>query len=399
MSSENKKEAFSLKTLWNLCKQRRKFIVIFVAAFVVLSGVYTYITSYEYSASAKVFPPETDGGAGGLSGFLQSLSGGVAIGEAMGKSVHIELYLDMLNSRAVAKHIAEKCKLNERERFQVGNETELYDMVSSMIEAESRRSGIIIINSSIETPYFPDSSEKAKAANFISEFVNAAVEGLDEVNKRRTNFKSKKKREYIAIVLKENERKLDSVDAELEKFQRQHKVLSLDEQTKAILENAIIIGTELSKAEVQLGLSKQEFEKGSPIVKAFRRKVEDLRSQYQKIQSGGLIQEDKFSIPLTNVPELIRKYTNLKREQEILTQVNLYLKTQKHQHGIQAESDVPTIQVLDEAVPPYVRSSPSRVMTVVLALFLSLFLSVFIVVARAYAKGEVYIPKETGEDS
>jgi uncharacterized protein involved in exopolysaccharide biosynthesis len=294
----------------------------------------------------------------------------------------------------VAEHIVEECELKKNKDFKFENDDVLYDVVRNIIEVESNRSGLMFVNATIATHYFPSSTDKELAAELSSKIANSAVDGLNNLNREKSNSKAKKKKEFITNVLNENLRKIDSIDAEMEKFQQDNKVVAIDEQTAAILENAVGIGVELSKAEVEFGIAQQEFENNSPILKSYQRKVEDLRKQYEKTQIGGLIPTDKFSIPLENVPKLIRKYTTLMRDQKILTQVIMYLETQKHQETIQEESDIPMFQVLDPAFPPYKKASPSKLIMLVLAFFLSLFFSITWVTLIAFKKGQLYIQKK-----
>lgn len=379
---------FSLMNILSICKLHKIFIILFVSISILLTGVYSLIMPQQFSAIATVLPPEENQGGGGLSSFLQSISGGISLG-GLAKGTKIELYLEMLQSRAVAKHIVKKCNLEHYKNFQFQNKDILYDVVGNLLDVEANRSGLMIVNATISTPYFPNQKDKISAAKLSASIANAAVEGLDLINRHNKNFKAQKKKDFISGVLNQNLKKLDSIDIEIEKFQKTNKILALDEQTQAILDNAVAIGAELSKAEVQLGIANQEYKAQSPRLKAYQQKVANLKNQYDKVQLGGLTTTDKFSIPLTNVPKLIRIYTNLLRDQKILTQVILYLQTQKFQEAIQAESNIPTVLALDKAFPPYKRSSPSRVLMLAIGFLLSSFIAISFVIIRAFKKGNL----------
>jgi capsule polysaccharide export protein KpsE/RkpR len=116
------------------------------------------------------------------------------------------------------------------------------------------------------------------------------------------------KKEFIERVLLEKQLELDSIDRELEKYQKENKVLAIDKQTQAIVTNAITIGSELAKAEIELNIMLQEYEQSSPTVRIQKEKVANLKNQYNRIQSGGLTSTDEFSIPLQNIPNIIREY-------------------------------------------------------------------------------------------
>ncbi len=389
METKEAKE-FNIADFIYLIRQKKKFIIFFIIIFSALTLVYSYIIPHKYTATASILPPEEDAAGGGLSNFLQTLSGGFSFG-GLSKGLKIELYLEMMTSKTAAKYIVDKCNLRKYKEFQFENDEILYDVVSSLLYVEANRSGLMLVSATIATPYFPNSKDKQFAAELSAKIANAAVESLNFINKKKSNLKAIMKKDFISKVLQRNKKLLDSIDKDLETFQKQNKLIAIDEQTTAMLENIVNLGIALSKAEVEYSLAKQEFESGSPILKAFEEKLSSLREQYQRAQEGGIIPKDKFSIPFEHVPSLIRKYTNLIRDQKILTQVILYLETQKYQEEIQSESDIPTVFALDEAKPPYKKSSPSRLIMLILGIILSTFISVSYVVYQAFRKGEYYI--------
>jgi len=95
-------------------------------------------------------------------------------------------------------------------------------------------------------------------------------------------------------------------------------------------------------------------------------------------------QEEDFLLPFSQVPslalELARLTRNLKVEEEIFE----LLTQQYEQAKIQEKRDTPTVQVLDEAIPPTYRSKPRRTVLVGLAGLLSLFVGVFLAFGLEY---------------
>ena len=99
--------------------------------------------------------------------------------------------------------------------------------------------------------------------------------------------------------------------------------MEIDEQTQAIIKSAVSVGYDLAQAEIEYNMMLQEFNPGSPALRGYEQQLKTLKQQYRKIQTGGLMKDDEFSIPFTKVPSLIRQYTNLMRDQKILNQVKL----------------------------------------------------------------------------
>ncbi|MCX7735287.1 MAG: Wzz/FepE/Etk N-terminal domain-containing protein [Candidatus Kapabacteria bacterium] len=389
-------QEFSIGTLLNLLKFHKKIFLIIVSAITLIVAIYSFIAPEEFEATASIIPPEDAGAVGGLTSFLQSLSGGISIG-GVNQPSKIQLFQEYLKSREVAKTIVDTLKLRNHPWFEVPNEELLYWNVSQLLKVEIKRSGLILITTRIATPYFASKKDVEQAKKLSADIANSAIAALDLLNQRKTISKAKRKRQFIERMLVEKKTILDSIDSELEKFRQKNKVIEIDEQSKVILGSAVTVGAELAKAEIELSLKQQEYEPNSPMLKPFREKVENLRRQYQKIQRGGISSSDDFSIPLNEVPTLIRVYTNLMRDQKILESVNMYLETQKYQEAIQEESDVPTVEPLDKAHPPLLRVSPNRKIMILLAALISSILTFTGIVIYAFRKGKIYVKKVDSE--
>ncbi len=390
---EINKEELSLRIVFRIINLNRKFTLLVTASVIIFTLILSFIVPYEYEATATVLPPEETGGSAGLSSFLQSLSGGLSV-PGLSHGNKLELLADITKSREVAKYISQKLNLKSTSLFKGSDEEQILKAIDNILDVRVNRNGLIVVNSVVGTPYFSSSKSREDAAKLSAEIANAAVEGLDFINRRKNVSKARKKRLFIERVLMDNKLKLDSVDNALESFQMKNKVLAIDEQTKAILENAVNVGTELSKSEVELNLLMQDYDINSPKVKAYKKKVQGLQQQYNRTQHGGLVPNDNISIPLMNVPTLVKEYTNLVRDQKIMAQVILYLETQKYQEAIQEESDIATVEPLDKAEPPYDRLSPDRKFMLIMGLIFGLFGSVVYLLIKGFYKGNLFIKRQ-----
>lgn len=390
MNNIDIKNEFTFRNIFQLIKLHKKFVSLFIIIFLIAAFIYSLIVPYEYQAIATVLPSKQSSGGSGLSSFLQGLSGGGEISfGSIGKANQSQVNAEILKSRAVAKYVVEKLELKNTPDFNSLSDEQIYDAIRSMLDVDVLRSGIIEVISIVETSYFPSSSDKDSASILAANIANTAIEGLDNVIRMKNVSSAKRTRMYIEGELLNYRKRLDSIEGVLEKFQSENKVLEIDEQTGAILNQAISLGADLTEAEIKLNFARQEYDESSSTVRALKKQVEFLRSQYEKIQKGGLISTDAFSIPLKDVPRLTRIFTNLVRDRKIIEKVILYLETQRHQEAIQEERDIPVVEQLDIAVPPEVRSAPSRKLMLILAFILSSFLAVTFIVIRASYKGKV----------
>ena len=397
MNKENIKNFQSEVTITNTARflwLKKKFIGITILITLVLIIGYSFIAPNQFASSATILPPEDAGSMGDLTTFLQTLSGGVSLG-AGASGNKLLIYMEILKSRELAKTVVEITGLDKKLKVSPDNLEELYAGVLGMINVEMKRSGIIVITSVTSTKYFPSSKDKIDAAVLSADILNNSIIALDKINREKNTSKARRKRLYIEKSLASKNAELDSLDTVIENYRKANKLYSLDEQSTAIITNAISIGSELAKAELDLNLKQLEFENSSPIIKSAKEKYKSLYQQYQRIQGGGIAKKDEFSIPLQEVPRLMKEYSNLIRDQKIIEQVKLYLETQKYQEAIQEESDVPTVETLDQAQVPKHRISPNRKVMLILGFFVSLVgASIFVIVHGVFRQNLIFRKEE-----
>jgi capsule polysaccharide export protein KpsE/RkpR len=284
--------------------------------------------------------------------------------------------------------------LKNYDNFKNLDERELYELVGGMRTIDMNKRGVITIGSNVKTPFFPNEKDVEFAKTLSAGILNSAIEGLDSLMRLNSSTKARETKEYVERELVAYKEKLDSVENEIEIFQRENNVLELENQTSALVGRAIDIGQELAIAEIELNLARITYREGSPQLKMLQNKYENLKEQYLQMQGGGISEKDRIAIPFEKVPSLIRKYTNLVREQKILAQVIIFLETQRHQEAIQEKKDVQIVKVLDEAKPPLKKTSPKTVMTMIFTLFLFSALSVIFLLLYAVIKGKVYLTEK-----
>jgi tyrosine-protein kinase Etk/Wzc len=109
---------------------------------------------------------------------------------------------------------------------------------------------------------------------------------------------------------------------------------------------------------------------------ALRSKLEQLREQYNKMEMGS----QDYLVSFKEVPQLGRELASLLREVKIQNEVYLLLQQQYYKEKIQENRDLPTIEVLDAAIPPQKPVGPRLIYSTVLAGFF-VFILVSLIIA------------------
>ncbi|HAW08091.1 MAG TPA: hypothetical protein DCW42_02825 [Bacteroidetes bacterium] len=356
---------------YELNYQTRKFASIFFISFLVVIGIYLLIAPFKFSTVSSILPPKQSSSQMLPSSIMNSMNIPAGISN-FGSSSLSHVYSDVLKSYSVFTFTYDSLKLGNSRFFKGVKKDKIYDIFRESMDVVVNRSGIIYISFSFGTSYFPSKAAKDSAAILAAAIPNIAMTGLDYVIRQRNNSLSKLTRDFIGSEIENYTTKLDSVELEVEKFQTKNKVIEIDEQTKAVLQQANQVAIELAKAEVDLNIAKNLYSENSQNLSMKRDNLNKIKEIYSKIQKGGITDNDAFSIPLENVPALVREYTNLMRSKEIYEQVLLYLQTQYFQEAIQEKRDVPQVDILDWAAVPTERSYPSYKATLLLAFIIDL---------------------------
>lgn len=355
MTEHTSTSLFLVDAYRRVVPQYLRVAVVVMAAVAALS----FMIPQTYTAETSIMPPESKSGSGGLSSLLQASPITIGLGETAGNKTSM-VFKEILTSRTLLEGVVDTLKLTEHPLFAGADRADLVEGLASSVTIDSKKTGTVTVEAEVSTGWFPFGEKPVLAAQVSADIANACRMVLDRINRDKAISQARQSRRYIERVLNDTKQQIDSLQAIMQKFQTENKVFALDEQMSAIVDNAVTVGTELAKAQLELAMVKQDFQSSSPQVQFMEQKVEALQAQYNSVQTGGLVTSDGFSIPFSEVPALTRTYTNLVRDLKIKEQINAYLETQRMQELIQEAKDIPTVVELDAAIPPRKRTSPKR---------------------------------------
>jgi uncharacterized protein involved in exopolysaccharide biosynthesis len=333
-----------------------------------------FISPITYKAPVTILPPAEQDQMGGLTSLISGgdFSSLLLGGTAQGNS---QLYIEILNSRSAAEFVVRKHKLIDY--LDAKNVYDACGKLSKKLEIELSKEGIITLSVDVSTGFVPllfsdvDSTKKFSAA-----LSNSYVEALDKINREKISHKAKRAREYIEEQLKLTRVSLDSAEMDLMEFQKLNKTISLPEQLQASIESSAKLKSEIIKTEIEIGLLKPNLREDNPSLIALRKKLAELRSEYDKFNVG----TEDYLVAFNDVPELGLELAKLVREVKIQNEVYLLLQQQYYKEKIQENRDLPTIEVLDEAIPPLKASAPRTIVSTFLsAIFIFLLLSLYFI--------------------
>ena len=337
-------------------KKYKVFLITTIITCTVLFIGYTFIMPQTFSSGASLLPPEkTDGFS-----FASLLAKGAQNLDfkAFAENSSSEVFVKILTSRTVADSIIRKFSLLKLFNMNNDEYQQAIDKVQGMMVAESDRQGMIQLSFNPKTGYFSDKKEQEQIAKLSADVVNYSIIILDKLNRTKTASKAKRSKEFIGKLKIEKRFKLDSIQSEYLKFQQKNKALALDKQVASSIEALSEVQSAIFKKELEITSAKLDLSSDSKFMEMLNKQLVELKKQKVEVESGRA--GGDVGIAFTSVPELTKRFANLKIDLEVSTQIYNYLEAQYQQESIQEARDMPTVSVLDPAAVPELRSSPRR---------------------------------------
>ncbi len=217
--------------------------------------------------------------------------------------------------------------------------------------------GMIIIN-------FEDRDPEQAAT-----IANRYTDLLDEFNKNSNINRASKTREFIEKQLETRSRLLAEAEEALQVFQEENQTIEISEQVKAALEIVSTLTGEAIVLEVELKILGQYTSQSSNEYISKKSRYDEISSQLKKFKQESARDDDdmirSFFPTFDQVPQVTLNYLRLMRQVKIEETVYELLIKEYEMSKIEETRDTPTVQILDRADVPEIRSRPKRKILVV----------------------------------
>lgn len=340
--------------------QRRKLLALNFVIVAAITTIIVFLLPKWYQATAVVMPPKKDLGMLGLSSALANLPVGGF--DFLKGSDEAMTYMAILKSRTVREAV-----INKFDLIRIYEEDDIEKTLKAFDEnfdLTLEREGTITISVLDQSP-----QRAADIANAFAEF-------LDSVNVELNIQKARNNRVFIEKRFNQNKEDMRRAEEEMRAFQEQYGAIALPVQTEAAIKGAAALVAEIMATEVELGVKQKSLTPTHIQVIETKNKLIELNKKLNEMKYGntaahsktnGASRSDQIFIPFTEVPEIGLEFARRYREVEVQKTLYQFLIQQYEQAKIQEAKDVPTIQILDRAVPPIHKTKPKRILTIVLA--------------------------------
>ena len=205
------------------------------------------------------------------------------------------------------------------------------------------------------------------AKQLCADITNTFVSELDELNKKMNVERASFHREFIEKRYLHNINELHTAEDKLKEFQETNNLVSINDQTEAVIESASIIKRKIILDQIQLEIYKDAFNPEHSKLEQLKKEIEEFKFKLNELENGSIneLPDDKLFLTISDIPDLGLTHLRLQRELEIQTELFKFLTMEYEEAKIEEAKDIPTVQVLDIAKVPERKSKPRRVLLVI----------------------------------
>lgn len=379
---EMKKSAGFSDYIYILYKWKKfLFINLFLIA-IITTGI-AFLIPNQYKATATVMiPPDSQSGFGGLTSLLGGKSSIASAGSRLfgASNTSEDVLLGIINSRTALIDVIKKFDLMEYYEIDDHNMDKVIKAFRNDISADPNEYGMIefsIVNK--------DPKTSAGIANYL-------VNLVDSLNIKFNIQRAKANRIFIEKRYLQNVSDIRRAEDSLYEFQKKYGIVAVPEQLEVTVKAAAEIESQLIRKEMESYFVQQQYGENSPQYQGALAEMNLLKKKVQELKnSNNLSSTSNVLFPFKEMPNIAIQYLRNYREVEIQQSILEIVMPMYEQAKVEEQKSMPTVMVIDKAVPPQLKDSPKRSAIIVGILFLFSFLFIpFIFVAEKAVSREEF---------
>ena len=375
----------------------RKPVSLFFVGVVAAALAYCLITPNKYTARATLMPGSSPGETSSLQATAGSLLNTLGLaGVFRAPTVNpADVFANTLRSRFLVRNVINDLGLIEVFKIK---EDDPHRAMEKAVNELMKRSSVNVSDMLLITVEVTQEDPELAAG-----IANTLIDELDKANQQFSLSSARKAREFVQGRLAETEKAFLETQSRFTAFQQEHGAIALDEQSKATVEAVARLEGEILVLEAQRNALSATHTSSYSKVREMDLTIQALRDKVRTLtklgsaddesvggsgSNGSPSPEEGVFIPLGDVPAIAAEYARLLLDVKTQEKVFEILVAQHEELKIEEAKNVPTIQVLDRAVPPIKKSGPFRTVIMIVAAFVGLVGSVGLALLLNYLEAE-----------
>ena len=344
----------------------KKFLLINLLIIAIIATIIAFIIPKQYKATATIMiPPDNQSTFGGLTSLLGGKSSLASLGsKALGLSNTSEdVLLGILNSRSALTEVIQKFNLMKYYNIDDNNIDKTLKAFKNDISADPNEYGMI------------DFSIINKDPILSAEMANYLVTLVDSLNIKFNIERARNNRIFIEKRYNQNMSDLKAAEDSLYQFQKEYDIVAVPEQLEVTVKAAAEIEAQLTKKEMESYFTEQAYGTSSPQYLGIKAEINLLKQKVQELKSSkNLNATSNVFYSFKEMPDIAIKYLRVFREVEIQQAIQEIVMPMYEQAKVEEQKSIPTVMVIDQAVPPQLKYSPKKSVIILGALFLASFI-------------------------
>lgn len=361
-ASDEQRDRVGIVDLLILLVERKKFVLGFAFAVALACAALSFLLPEKFKATAKLLPPQQ---AQSTAAALLSQLGGVAGLAGGGIKTPSDLYIGMLKSRVVADRLIEKFEL--KKVYGTDSQEKARQILEENTNIETGKDGLISV--AVEYPQQEN----------VAKLTNAYVDELIRMTKSLAVTEAAQRRLFFEQQLELTKNKLADAEAALKVALDRDGVISVDADSRALIETIGRLRAEVSAKEIALNSMSAFVTPNNPSYLKTQEELNSLRAEVSRLENG------RPDAGAENKGERKKSgLENIKILRDVKYNQMLYelLAKQYEAARLDEARDPAIIQVLDSAVQPERKVKPKRVVIVLLSLVFGFLAASFWVILK-----------------
>jgi uncharacterized protein involved in exopolysaccharide biosynthesis len=334
--------------------QHKKRILQITLGTALVALIVSFLLPKMYTATATILPPQQKQSAFsemiGQLGVLAKLGGATDLG----LKNPADLFVAMLKSRTIEDNLINRFDL--RRVYWVRRYEDARKKLEDRSKISAGDEGIISISVSDRDP---------KRA---MDLANAYVDELHSLNQNLAITEAGQRRLFYQQKLDAERDELSKADLALKQVQEKSGLMEPEAQAKAIVNSVADTRAQIAIREVQLQAMRSYATPNNPDLKRAERELAGLRGQLARLESNtGAAGNGNLAVPTRRLPEAALEYIRRARELRYHETLYEFLGKQLEAARIDEANDAVTVQVVDKAKEPEKKSSPKRLLIVLVS--------------------------------
>lgn len=382
-SNPNEKKSFS-DYVFVLYKWKKP-LIINLLIICILATVYSFLIPETFKATARItLANQQNSSLGGLGSLLSGSNSLLSFSSALGmNSPDQDMILGLLNSRTIMTSAIKKFDLMDYYKIKDNDMDKALKAFQKDVIFEPNENGLLEISAINESP--------EKAADISNYFVEIS----DSLNIVLNMEQAKNNSVFIAKRYEKNVRDLKTAEDSMYLFQKKYGIYAVPEQLVSAFQAAGDLESELLKQEIAAEYAKNQYGENSTQYITINKQLNFIKEKINELKnSSSLSYPTNVLVPFEKLPKMMEEYFRYYREIEIQTKIMEFILPMYEQAKVEEQKSIPTLIVVDKAVPPELKYAPKKAFVILLFFFIGLFVQIPLIFV-----GEKYVSLENPQNS